>query len=123
MGIAELINECIQLGTEVASYLAMALSTLPPSSLRKVMDIAIPEERRSELRQACHKSGGVAEVMKKYEERNKDYVRKLSQLADYLEEEGFDLEKFKEQLTDEQFTWLQSHRKNIKRTLQGIEIL
>jgi hypothetical protein len=67
--------------------------------------------------------GGPREVQKKCNQAEEEYNKILSELAELLEEKGFVIEQFKNQLSKGQFNWLNSKRTKIKEHLKGIEII
>jgi hypothetical protein len=52
----------------------------------------------------------------------KELENKLANLAEFLEEEEFGMDKFRSGLSEGQFHWLVSHKKEIKKHLRGIEL-
>lgn len=65
---------------------------------------------------------GLEMVKAEYARSIKEFNLKLSDLAKRLEEEGFEIEKPRSQLSEDQFSWLLTHKKDIKKHLQGIQI-
>ena len=47
---------------------------------------------------------------------------KLSDLAERLEEEGFEIERLQSRLSEDQYSWLLSHSGDLKKHLKGIEL-
>jgi hypothetical protein len=52
----------------------------------------------------------------------KNSITSLTNIAEILEDKEFELEKFKSQLSEDQYSWLISHKKEIKKHLKGIII-
>jgi len=122
--IAELVERCINSQNEIVRLLAIGLVSLAPSKSREILGIEIPKERQVELREECKRLGGTDEVLKKYKDGLEEHRENLSELAEFLEEGGGSLiNKFKNDLGDDQFSWLESHIGEIKKHLKGIEII
>lgn len=48
-----------------------------------------------------------------------EYFRNLSDIADILDDNGFDIRKFKDKLVNAQFLWLNRNEEKIKNCLDG----
>jgi hypothetical protein len=65
---------------------------------------------------------GPEKVKAEYSRSIKKLNLRLSDLAERLEEEEFEIEKLRPQLSEDQFSWLSIHKKDLKKHLTGIEI-
>jgi predicted RNase H-like nuclease (RuvC/YqgF family) len=65
---------------------------------------------------------GLEKVKAEYARHIRQLDLKLSDLAERLEEEDFEIEKLRSQLSEDQFSWLLSHKKDLKKHLKGIAI-
>lgn len=97
------------------------MAFLSPSEFKKIFGIEIPKERRIELKEECSKLGGLGEVRKKFRHLEEQLNKNLSELAELLEEE-VEVKKFKEQLNENQFSWVMTYIGVIKKHLKGIEV-
>lgn len=120
--IEALINDCIRLEYERNRLLLIQLAFDPPSTIKKDFGMEIPKELRTDLIKDARNLGGIHEVREKYNLTMANYDNRLSETAEILEQEGFVVEKFQEQLNNEQFAWLISHVEVLKNHLKGIEI-
>lgn len=120
--IGEFIDDCIRLESERNRLLLIQLAFDPPSTIKKDFGVEIPKELRTVLIKEARNLGGLNEVRKKYNSTMANYDNRLSETAEILEEEGFVVEKFQEQLNNEQFVWVISHVEVLKNHLKGIEI-
>jgi len=121
-GIGRLIDECKDLEPEMYRLLLLQLSFYPISMIQKVTK-KISRKRLAELKKEAIQLGGWDEVINKYNVRKKNQDNKLSELAEYLEEKEFKIEKFKPQLSEAQFRWLKLNKKIIIEHLKGIELI
>jgi hypothetical protein len=122
--MGKLIDECKRLRIEQSGLLAMEVALFSPSVIRELVKGKIAKiilENQVDLRKECHELG-LEEVGKKRELAKKELDRNYSELAEYLEPEDFEVEKFKGHLSKDQFSWLISHNKDIKQHLKGIAI-
>jgi hypothetical protein len=120
--ISELVDKCIKSRNEWYFLAAIQLAFLTPSEYIKIFGNKIPKERRAELKEECTKLGGLDEVGKKFRQLDEEYNKNLSELAEFLEEEGFEIKKLEEQLNEDQFSWVMTYIVEIKRHLKGIEV-
>ncbi len=67
-------------------------------------------------------NGRVGRIKREYVRQERELSQKLSDLAELLEEEGFDVERFRFGLSQEQFFWLHSEKGTIKKHLRGVAI-
>jgi hypothetical protein len=65
---------------------------------------------------------GIERVKAEYARSLRELSLKLSDLAERLEEDGFEIENLRCQLSEDQFSWLLSHKKDLKKHLKGIEL-
>ena len=65
---------------------------------------------------------GLEKVKAEYARSIKEFNLKLSNLVERLDEEGFEIEKLRSQLSEDQFSWPLTHKKDIKNHLRGVEI-
>lgn len=120
--ISELIDKCIKSRNEWYFLAAIQLAFLTPSEFMKIFGNEISKERRAELKEECTKLGGLDEVGKKFRQLDEEYNKNFSELAEFLEEEGFEIKKLKEQLNEDQFSWVMIYIGEIKKHLKGIEV-
>jgi len=123
--IAKLVERCIDSQNEIVRLLAIGLASLAPSKSREILGVEIPKERQAELREEGKKLGRADEVLRKYKDRLEEHRKNLSELAEFLEEDGggASIDKFKNDLGTDQFSWLESHIGDIKKHLKGVEII
>ena len=77
-------------------------------------------ENQLDLKKECHELG-LEEVRKERELAKKELDRKYRNWQNIWTED-FEVEKFEDQLSKDQFSWLISHNKEIKQHLKGIAI-
>jgi hypothetical protein len=119
--IGNLIDECKKLEPEIHRLLLIQLSFYPPWMIRKVKRIS--KEKLTDLRREGGNLGGLHETERKCDDALDQYNKILSQLAAFLEETGFEIKQFRNQLSGPQFRWLSSKRIEIKQHLKGIDII
>lgn len=93
----------------------------PRSEVERLLG-EIPKETVAQLRNECADIGGWTVVQERKNTSNETYRNKLSELAEWLENEEFEVERFQQRLNEKQRSWLKSHVKQIKEQLKGIEI-
>ena len=120
--IGEVINECVQLQDEIGLLTPIILSLSPSLSLGKMAANEISKAGRKKFREKFERLLGLEKVKAEYARSIKELSLKLSDLAERLEEEGFEIEKLRSQLSEDQFSWLLSHNKDLKKHLKGIEL-
>jgi hypothetical protein len=120
--IGNLIDECMDLESSLG-HLALMILTLrfPLSEVESSLG-EIPQEMLTKLKNECMDIGGWSVVKERFKTCNEDYRNKLSELAECLENEEFEIEGLRFGLNEKQFSWLKSHVKRIKEQLKGIEI-
>lgn len=120
--IRNLIDECIDLESSLGHFTLMILTlSFPLSEIEKWLG-EIPQEMLTKLKNECADLGGLSTVRERVKACNKNYRNKLSELAECLENEEFQIGRFRLGLNDKQLSWLKSHVKKIKEELKGIEI-
>ncbi len=116
--IAALIDECVQLQNELG-LLTPIILLLEPSwnPNRTVTDQVTPLTRRR-FKEKWKQLSGWEKIEREYIRQERELSQKLSDLAELLEEEGFDVERFRFGLSQEQFFWLHSEKGTIKKKEQ-----
>lgn len=116
--IVELLKECMRLESEWKSLTAMLILLDPPSEVRKYFGGEM-FKIQSELREDVNKMEGIDEVITKHRLADEAYAASLSQLAESLDEEDFNIAGIESKVCAEQFSWLRSHIGKIKIALKG----
>ena len=122
--IGKLIDECKKLRIELTGLFSMEIALYAPSVIRGLVEKKMAKiilENQVELRKESRELG-LEEVRKKRDLIRKKLDIKYSELAEFLEDEGFETGKFKIQLNNDQFSWLISNIKEVKQHLRGIEL-
>ena len=122
MSLGELISNCAQLQHEIALLTPIILSLSPSLSMEKIAAKEIPKGSREKFKEKLERLMGLEKVKAEYARSIKEFNLKLSDLAERLEEEGFEIEKLRSQLSEDQFSWLLTYKKDIKKHLRGIQI-
>jgi hypothetical protein len=120
--IGELINECAQLQHEIVLLTPVILSLSPSLRMEEIAANGIPKSSRGKFRKKFERLLGLEKVNAEYARSTKELSLKLSDLAERLEEEDFEIEKLRSQLSEDQYLWLLSHREDLKKYLKGIAI-
>jgi predicted RNase H-like nuclease (RuvC/YqgF family) len=120
--IGEMINECAQLQDEMALLTPIILSLSPSLNMEKIVAEGIPKASREKFREKFERLLGLEKVKAEYARHIRQLDLKLSELAERLEEEDFEIEKLRSQLSEDQLSWLLSHKKDLKKHLKGIAI-
>ena len=117
--IRELVTECMRLEGERKQFLIFMALTNPSDEMVRYFDKNTLREGKFIAKEELKTLGGLDEAMVKYSLVNRNYVFKFSELAEFLDkEDGFDdIERYRVQLSEEQFRWLKSHIKEIKKYL------
>ena len=120
--IAALIDDCVQLQNELG-LLTPIILFLDPSwnPNRKATDQVTSLNQRT-FREKWKQLGGWERIKGEYVRQERELVRKLSDLAELLEEEEFNVERFRFGLSQDQFSWLHSEKGTIKKHLRGVAI-
>jgi len=116
--IAELLKECMRLESESKPLTAMLILLDPPPEVRKYFGGEM-FKIQSELREDVEKMGGVDEVVRKHRLADEAYADKLSELAENLDEQDFNIAEIESKVSSEEFLWLKSHIGKIKIALKG----
>ncbi|MGO8988245.1 MAG: hypothetical protein ACLQGU_07885 [bacterium] len=122
MSLGELISKCVQLQHEIALLTPIILSLSPSLSMEKIAAKEIPKGSREKFKEKLERLMSLEKVKAEYARSIKEFNLKLSDLAERLEEEGFEIEKLRSQLSEDQFSWLLTYKKDIKKHLRGIQI-
>jgi predicted RNase H-like nuclease (RuvC/YqgF family) len=120
--IGEMINECAELQDEIALLTPIILSLSPSLNMEKITAKGIPKASREKFREKLERLMGLEKVKAEYARHIRQLDLKLSELAERLEEEDFEIEKLRFQLSEDQLSWLLSHKKDLKNHLKGIAI-
>jgi predicted RNase H-like nuclease (RuvC/YqgF family) len=120
--IGELVDECVELQDEIGLLTPIILSLSPSLSIEKMAANEIPKASREKFREKFERLLGLEKVKAEYARHIRQLDLKLSDLAERLEEEDFEIEKLRSQLSEDQLSWLLSHKKNLKNHLKGIAI-
>ncbi len=120
--IEQTINECIQLQDEIALLTPVILSLSPSLSMQNMTPREISRTSREKFKEKLHRLLGLEKVKEEYGHHLRTLSLKLSDLAERLEEEGFEIERLRPRLSEDQYSWLISHRGDLKKHLKGIEI-
>jgi hypothetical protein len=120
--IGELVNECVQLQDEIGLLTPIILSLSPSLNMEKMTADEISKASRRKFKQKFERLLGLEKVKAEYAHSIKELSLKLSDLAERLEEEGFEIENLRSQLSEDQVSWLLSHNKDLKKHLKGIEL-
>jgi len=116
--IAELLKECMQLESESKTLIAMLIFLDPPPDVRKYFGGEI-FKIQSEVGEDVEKIGGRDEVVRKHRLVDEAYADKLSELAENLDEQDFNIAEIESKLSSEESSWLKSHIGKIKIALKG----
>jgi hypothetical protein len=120
--MCELIDESIELQNELRTLTPMLLFLNPFLYYKKTSTEKISPRTWDKFRKRMKESDGLEGMKIEYILFEGKLRHKLSVLAELLEEEGFEIERFIPRLTEGQLSWLLSHKGIIKRHLKGIEI-
>ena len=117
-----LINDCIHLQHEIDLLTPIIISLSPTSNKGKMMEANIPKLGQTEIREKLRQLKNPLKIKAEYILRIKELENILANLAELLEEEEFEIDKFRFLLSEDQFDWLTSHQGEIKKYLRGIEL-
>jgi hypothetical protein len=120
--VGEMINECVELQHEIALLTPIILSLSPSLSMGKMAAKEISKTSREKFKDKFERLLGLEKVKTEYTHHIRKLNLKLSDLAERLEEDGFEIENLRSQLSAEQYGWLLSHKKDLKKHLRGIAI-
>ena len=120
--VEELINDCIHLQHEIGLLTPIILFLSPSFNLENMTKPKISNSGRLKIRDKLEQFNSAAKIKIEYMLNIKELENKLANLAELLEEEEFELGKFNSRLSEDQFNWLVSHKKEIKKHLRGVEL-
>jgi hypothetical protein len=120
--VEELINNCIDLQHEIGLLAPIILFLSPSSNIEKTMEANMPKPGRFTVRKKLEQLNSPDKIKTEYTLRIKEFESKLADVAELLEEEEFEIDKFRSRLSEGQLDWLTSHKKEIKKHLKGIEL-
>jgi hypothetical protein len=120
--IGKLINECVELQHEIGLLTPIILSLSPSLNMEKITAKEISKTSRYKFKEKFERLLGAEKVKAEYARSVKELSLKLSDLAERLEEEGFEIERLRSHLDEDQYAWLRSYKKDLKKHLKGIEL-
>jgi hypothetical protein len=120
--VEELVKECKKLQHEISLLTPIILFLSPSFSAENMAVPTISSAERLKIRDKLERSGSPARIKMEYMMDIKELEKKLANLAELLEEEEFEIGKFRSQLSEDHFHWLVSHKKEIKQHLRGFEL-
>jgi hypothetical protein len=120
--IVALIDECVQLQNELGLLTPILLLLDPSWRPNGTATDRVTSLNRKRFMEKWEQLGGLKRIKKEYYLQERELSQKLSDLAELLEEEGFDIEGFRSGLSQEQFVWLDSEKGTIKKHLRGVAI-
>jgi hypothetical protein len=120
--LERLIAECIQLEEELGLLTPVMLYLNPSWNVEEMGKETLVAEARKRFNQKWNLLGGWDKVKREYDLQEKELSKRLSDLAERLEEEGFEIEKFRPRIPGSQFGWLLSEKGRIKKHLRGIDV-
>jgi hypothetical protein len=118
----ELINDCMSLQHEIGLLTPIILFLSPSFNTEKMLKPKISGAGRSKIRDKLEQFNGAAKIKTEYTLKIKELEDRLAELAELLEEDEFETGKFRSRLSEDQFDWLVSHKKEIKKHLGGIDL-
>ena len=120
--IRDLIVECIRHEQELGLLTPVILSLNPSWNVQETGKENGPTKARVGFGEKWNISGGWDKVKLEYSFHKRELEKRLSDLAELLEEEGFEIEKFRSRVTEGHFGWLLSQKGRIKKHLRGIDV-
>ncbi len=117
-----MIDECVQLQEEIALLTPIMLSLSPSPSSVGMAAGEISKRSRERFKEKFERLLGVEKIKAEYARHIAQLDLKLSELAERLEEENFEIERLRSQLSEDQIGWLLFHKKDLKKHLKGIEL-
>ena len=120
--IRDLIAECIQLEQELGLLTPVMLFLNPSWNVQETSKQSVSARARTRFTEKWNLLGGWDKIKTEFVHQEKELARRLSDLAELLEEEGFEVEKFRLRISEDQFGWLLSQKGRIKKHLLGIDI-
>jgi len=120
--IAALINDCIQLQNELGLLTPIVLFLDPSRDPNRKAADQVTSLNQRRFKEKWKRLGGWEKIKREYVRQERELNRKLSDLPELLEEEGFDLERFNFGLSQDRFFWLHPEKGTIKKQLRGVAI-
>ncbi|HVP77815.1 MAG TPA: hypothetical protein VMV04_07945 [Thermodesulfobacteriota bacterium] len=120
--IVKLVDECIHLQYEIGLITPVILSLSPSLNIREMSAKEISKASRRKFKEKFERLLGIERVKAEYARSLRELSLKLSDLAERLEDDGFEIENLRCLLSEDQFSWLLSHKKDLKKHLKGIEL-
>jgi len=120
--IVALIDECVQLQNELGLLTPILLLLDPSWRPNGTPTYRVTSLNRKRFMEKWEQLGGLERIKKEYYLQERKLSQKLSDLAELLEKEGFDIERFRSGLSQEQFVWLDSEKGTVKKHLRGVAI-
>jgi len=120
--VEQLIDDCINLQHEIGLLTPIILFLSPSFNVESMGKPKMSNAGRLKIRDKLEQFNNAESVKTEYMLKVKEFENKLATLAELLEEEEFELGKFSSRLSEDQFNWLVSHKKEIKIHLRGIEL-
>jgi hypothetical protein len=103
--IGELINECIRLQDEISLSTPILFALSPSLNMEKMLSQGISKTSGNKMKEKVERSLGLEKVKAEYARRLRDINLTLLELAERLEEVGFEIEKLRPQLSEGQHVW------------------
>ncbi len=120
--LGDLVDECIKLQEEIGLLTPILLSLSSSLNFESVSGKEISKAGRERFRDRFERLLGLEKIRAEYARQIREFSSRLLILAERLEEEEFRIENLKPQLSAEQYAWLVSHQKDLKKHLKGIPI-
>jgi len=120
--IAALIDDCIELQNELGLLTPIILHLDPSWSPNRTATDQVTSLNQRRFMEKWKQLGGWERIKGEYVRQGRELSQKLSDLAELLEEEGFDLERFSFGLSQNQLFWLHSEKGTIKKHLRGVPV-
>ena len=118
--IGQIIDECVRLENELRLLTPLLFYMNPSWNIRKLNAPEISDEGWQRVKTTMKKLGNADKVENHYVLQERELRERLSALADLMDDDDFDINLWKPQLTRDQFAWLASQKSQIKQHLQGI---
>jgi hypothetical protein len=120
--VAALIDECVRLQNELSLLTPVMLILDPSRNPNRSATDQVTSLNQRKFKEKWKQLGGWERIKGEYFRQERELSHKLSDLAELLEEEGFDVERFRFGLSRDQFFWLHSEKGTIKKHLRGVAI-
>ena len=121
--IRGLIAECIQIEEELGLLTPIMLSLNPSWTDQETGAETLAARARKRFKERWNQLGGWDKVKTEYTLQEKELAKRLSELAEVLDEEGFEIERLRSRVPEDQFGWLLSQKGKIKKHLRGIALV